>query len=137
MNSNLIYQKLKVGFGIFLTITFIWMGVITDNLSFTNVEQNVAHPSQPILLAMDSNVVDNVFGSGTTDQIKGKAEQDIGTVQKNIGDVKGQAKGTLKEIKGRSQQDIGKVKNRLDEAGSDVEDASENLLDAAKNLLGK
>ena len=89
------------------------------------------------MVAMESNAVDDALGSGTTDQIEGKAKKDLGTVQKNLSDdLEDKVKGTAKQVKGRAKQDIGKTKNRLQEAGSDIEDASDNVVDAVKDFFG-
>jgi uncharacterized protein YjbJ (UPF0337 family) len=78
-----------------------------------------------------------VTAEGITDKIQGKAEEDIGTVQKNVGKVTGQAEGTLKQIQGKAKQDIGETKNRLDNAGDDLEDASESFVDSIKDFFGQ
>lgn len=85
----------------------------------------------------DSNPVDKVFGSGTSDQIQGKAKEDIGTVERNMGKAKEDIKGAAKQVQGRAEQDTGMVKNRAEDAGSELEDAAENLGDAIKSLFGE
>lgn len=90
----------------------------------------------PFILA-DSNPVDEVFGSGTSDQIQGKAKEDIGTVERNLGKAKEEVKGAAKQAQGRAEQDTGRVKNRTEDAGSDLEDAAENLGNAIKSLFGE
>ncbi|MDJ0599978.1 MAG: CsbD family protein [Crocosphaera sp.] len=96
--------------------------------------------SSPSAYAVDSSVmiaVDEALGSGTIDKIKGKAQQDLGTVQKNVSnDVEDEIQGTVKQIKGRAKQDIGKTKSGLKEAGSNLEEASENVVDSVKNFFG-
>jgi len=88
-------------------------------------------------IVADSNPVDEVFGSGTSDQIKGKAKEDIGTVERNMGKAKEDIKGAAKQVQGRAEQDTGRVKNRADDAGSDMEKAADNLGDAIKSLFGE
>ncbi len=97
--------------------------------------------------------------SSLTKEVTGKAEQDIGTVQKNVGQVTGQAEGTAKQIAGRAKQDIGrtqraaedlqsKVQNRasldvaktqqaLDETSDRVEETTESALDSIKGFFGQ
>lgn len=74
---------------------------------------------------------------GTLDKIQGKAQQDIGTVQRKAGEITGQTEGALNQAKGKAQQDIGEVKNRLENAGDNAEEASENILDSVKSLFGQ
>ena len=72
---------------------------------------------------------------GISDQVEGKVEKDIGTVQRNVGKVTGQTEGALKQAKGKAKQDIGTVENKLDNAKDQVEDTSENLIDSVKNFF--
>ncbi len=72
---------------------------------------------------------------GIGDQIEGKAQQDIGTLQRNLGKVAGQTEGAIKQAQGKAKQDIGTVKNQLDNAADNVEDASEGLIDTVKDFF--
>ncbi len=72
---------------------------------------------------------------GIGDQIEGKIEEDIGTVQRNLGKVTGQAEGALKQAQGKAKQDIGTVKNELDNAADNAEDASESFIDSVKDFF--
>ncbi|MGH2416663.1 MAG: CsbD family protein, partial [Microcystaceae cyanobacterium] len=69
--------------------------------------------------------------------LKGKAQEDIGTVKQNLGKVQGQTEEVDEQIKGRAQQDIGEVKRSSEEAGSDLDNASENVVDAIKHFFGQ
>lgn len=81
--------------------------------------------------------VDNAVAEGIVDQIKGKAQEDVGTVQKKVGDdLEDNIKGTTNQVKGRAKQDIGRTKRGLEEASSNVEEASENVVDAVKDFFG-
>jgi uncharacterized protein YjbJ (UPF0337 family) len=97
--------------------------------------------------------------SSLSKQAAGKAEQDLGTVQKNMGKVSGQAAGTAKQVAGRAKQDLGKTqstledagrkaKNRaskdaneskiaVDNAGDRMGNAAENAVDNVKGFFGK
>lgn len=131
MRIQSIWQKLTKSFVLLLVFTVLWTGIA---INFIAPAQATTKDN---LIAMESNPVDKVLGEGTTDKIEGKAEQDLGTVQKKVGDIKENSQGTIKQIKGRAKQDIGEVKSRLDEAGSDLEDASESTLDAVKSFFGQ
>ena len=72
---------------------------------------------------------------GISDQVEGKVEKDIGTVQRNVGKVTGQTEGALKQAKGKAKQDIGTTKNKLDKAKDQVEATSDNLIDSVKNFF--
>lgn len=72
---------------------------------------------------------------GVSDRVEGKVKEDIGTVQRNVGKVTGQAEGALKQAQGKAQKDIGTVKNKLDNAGDRAEDASESFVDSVKDFF--
>ncbi len=114
-------------------VTLTWTGTF---FNATPTAQALTLNTTPLILA-DSNPVDDVFGSGTSDQIKGKAKEDIGTMERNMGKAKEDIKGAAKQAQGRAKQDTGRVKNRAEDAGSDMEKASENLGDAIKSLFGE
>lgn len=56
--------------------------------------------------------------SGTSDKIKGLANEAIGNVKQGVGKVTGneelQVKGKIQEKKGEAQQVVGKVKDAVD-----------------------
>ena len=114
----------------FLTACTIALSVLVWTKPFVAVG-NVANAATidrlPAVLAVE----------GIVDKVQGKAEQDIGTVQKNIGKVTGQAEGSLKQARGKAKQDIGETKNRLDNAGKDLKDSSESFVDSVKDLFGQ
>lgn len=114
-------------------VALTWTGTVFNAMP---TAQALTVKTTPFIVA-DSNPVDKVFGSGTSDQIQGKAKEDIGTMERNMGKAKEDIKGAAKQAQGRAEQDTGRVKNRADDAGSDMEKASENLGDAIKSLFGE
>ncbi|MBE9167661.1 CsbD family protein [Pleurocapsales cyanobacterium LEGE 06147] len=72
-----------------------------------------------------------------TGQTEGVLKQAEGKVQQKAGEVTGQAEGTLKQARGQGKQNIGEAKSRLDSAGSDLEDASDSLVDSIKDFFGQ
>jgi len=87
-------------------------------------------------LFFDTNISANAATmEGFSNQIEGKVQKDIGTVQRNLGDASGQAKGAVKQVKGKVKQDIGTTQNKLDDAKNTVEDQSENLVDSVKDFF--
>ncbi len=114
-------------------------------------------PSAIAVPVMQPNPIASV--SSLTKEVTGKAEQDIGTVQKKVGQVTGQAEGTAKQIAGRAKQDIGrtqgaaedlqnKVQDRasldlaktqqaLDNTSDQVEETTESALDSIKDFFGQ
>jgi uncharacterized protein YjbJ (UPF0337 family) len=114
-------------------VALTWTGTLFNAMP---TAQALNVKTTPFILA-DSNPVDEVFGSGTSDQIQGKAKEDIGTMERNMGKAKEDIKGAAKQAQGRAEQDTGRVKNRAEDAGSDMEKASDNLGDAIKSLFGE
>jgi uncharacterized protein YjbJ (UPF0337 family) len=82
-----------------------------------------------------SGMADQV--EGTVDQVKGKAKRDIGKLQGQVDSVLNQAEGAADQVKGKAKQDIGKTKNAAKKADAQARDTTNNLLDAAKDLISR
>lgn len=69
---------------------------------------------------------------GTTDKIKGMANEAVGNVKQGIGKAvdspKMQVEGKAQEIKGETQQAIGDAKNAAKKAADNVADAAHRKL---------
>ncbi|MEQ9486440.1 hypothetical protein [Coleofasciculus sp. F4-SAH-05] len=65
-------------------VALTWTGTLFNPMP---TAQAVTVKTTPFIVA-DSNPVDKVFGSGTSDQIQGKAKEDIGTMERNMGKVR-------------------------------------------------
>ncbi|MEO0456355.1 MAG: CsbD family protein [Cyanobacteria bacterium P01_A01_bin.114] len=93
--------------------------------------------STDIALSRAANELDRVAGEGTSDMIQGKAQKDLGTVKRNVGEVTGQVEGAAEQVKGRAQQDLGRTKGAIEDAGDDVEEATDSFVDSVKDLFGQ
>ncbi|MEQ9552099.1 MAG: CsbD family protein [Coleofasciculus sp. G3-WIS-01] len=130
-NTRQVVMKLLPALFCVVLVALTWTGTFFNAMPTAHA---LTVKTTPFILA-DSNPVDQVFGSGTSDQIQGKAKEDIGTVERNVGKAKEDVKGAAKQAQGRAQQDTGRLKNRAEDAGSDMEEASQNLGDAIKSLF--
>lgn len=116
------FQKIAIAI-LAIALTFIaWANLLFD----VNINANAA-------TLTDLHIAATV--QGVSDQVEGKVKEDIGTVQRNVGKVTGQAQGALKQAQGKAQKDIGTVKNKLDDAGDKAEDASESFVDTVKDFF--
>ncbi|NJL48448.1 MAG: hypothetical protein HC929_14450 [Leptolyngbyaceae cyanobacterium SM2_5_2] len=80
---------------------------------------------------------DRVAGSGTANQIKGRATQDLGRVQQQIDKTTSQNQGVAKQIQGKVQQDIGRTQSAFEDATDAVEDSTDGVVDSVKNFFGQ
>ncbi len=87
-----------------------------------------------ILTVEPAEAVDNIMEAGTADQIKGKVQKDIGTVQRNVDQVTDQAEGAFKQAQGKAQQDIGTVERNV---GKMTDQADTTLKGTLKQAQGK
>lgn len=140
MKIQLIREKLAQVTSIILLVV---SGLIAPFLLGMPIAQAINLNQTPGILA-ETNPVDQVFGEGTTEQVKGKLKEDIGTAERATSEAKGnlegaagQVKGAAKQAEGRAQQEIGKTQNRVEDASEDLEDAGNNIGDALKNLFGQ
>ena len=76
---------------------------------------------------------------GIGNQIEGKAQKDIGTKGRAVGDILDdpsiEAKSAVQQAKGEVKQDLGATQNKLNDAKNTVEDKSENIIDSVKDLF--
>jgi uncharacterized protein YjbJ (UPF0337 family) len=108
------------------TLVLGWGSAATANNAAGRVVQNRAEQE-----------LDRVAGSGTANQIKGRATQDLGRVQQQVDKTVSQTKGITKQAQGKAQQDIGRTQSALENAADQVEDSTDGLVDSVKNLFGQ
>jgi uncharacterized protein YjbJ (UPF0337 family) len=104
----------------FLLLALILPGAIWG----MNAAAIAAPVQQPTLLATSA--------SSLSKQAAGKAEKDLGTVQKNVGKVSGQVEGAAKQFSGRAKQDLGKTQSTLEDAGRKVKNRASNDANESK-----
>ncbi len=81
--------------------------------------------------------LDRVAGSGTTNQIKGKAQEDLGRVQREVDKATSQVEGAAKQLQGKAQKDIGRTQAAAEEAADAVEGAAKQLQGKAQKDIGR
>lgn len=102
--------------------------------------------AQAAPLKNNTHLLVDLGNSGLGNQIKGRAQQDIGKTQSAIDKVgqkaektaqrvAGQADATAKQVKGRAQQDIGKLQSEAQKSGNKIQDAAEGAMDNVKNFF--
>ncbi|MDJ0724997.1 MAG: CsbD family protein [Prochloraceae cyanobacterium] len=79
--------------------------------------------------------LDSVAGSGTSEQLEGKAQQAAGAVKENVDKLSSQAKGKFEQAKGKAKEDIGKTKSAIEDASASVQDAAEDTADKVKGFF--
>lgn len=115
-------QKLVVAFTAIALAILVWANLLVH----INID---AHAATLTHLNLAATV------EGISNKVEGKVQEDIGTVQRNVGKVTGQTEGALKQAQGKAKQDIGTVKNQLGKAEGKAEDASENFVDSVKSFF--
>ncbi|MEM7772425.1 MAG: CsbD family protein [Cyanobacteria bacterium P01_A01_bin.37] len=93
--------------------------------------------SADIALSRAGNELERVVGEGTINTVQGRAQEDLGKVERSLGKVTGQAEGTADQLKGRAQRDIGRTQQAIDEAGDTAEETADNLVDSVKDFFGQ
>ncbi|BAZ39190.1 hypothetical protein NIES4101_51420 [Calothrix sp. NIES-4101] len=106
-----------------LAIVTIWVGV------FSNISSANATP-----LTNTSQLV-AFFGKGTADEASGKVEQAVGSAQRNLGKMTGQAEGAINEAKGKVREDIGTTKNAIEDVTNRAKNKVERDIRTTKNAV--
>ena len=76
--------------------------------------------------------LDQVAGAGTANQVEGKAQEDLGRVQRQVDQAASQVEGAAKQVKGRAQQDIGRTQAALEDAADSAEEKADSWIDSVK-----
>jgi len=75
---------------------------------------------------------DRVAGEGSMNQVKGKAQEGLGRVQRELGS---ETKGTAREMRGKAQQGVGRTQKAADNTSNAVEEQTEGLVDKVKDFF--
>jgi uncharacterized protein YjbJ (UPF0337 family) len=86
----------------------------------------MASSQSPTLMIPVQSTLFATSASSLSKQAAGKAEQGLGSVQKNVGKVSGQAEGIAKKVSGRAKQDLGKTQSALENSGRSVKNSTKN-----------
>ncbi|WP_413164495.1 hypothetical protein ACL6C3_01045 [Capilliphycus salinus ALCB114379] len=126
-------RKLIFKFCAFVSLAVFCSGLLS--VSFLPAQALSLNSSA--VLATNSSMVDNVLGDGTSNQIEGKARQGMGAAEQTLKEAQAQTEGTLKQAQGKAQENFGEMQGKSSEAGSDLERASDNVVDAVKDFFGQ
>lgn len=72
--------------------------------------------------------VDRVMGKGTVNQVKGNAQENLGRVQRQLGN---DVEGSARQVRGKVQKDIG----RTQKAAEDTAESADGLIDQVKDFF--
>jgi uncharacterized protein YjbJ (UPF0337 family) len=81
--------------------------------------------------------LDRMAGAGTANQIEGRAQEDLGRVQRQVDKVTGSDDGLGNRIQGRAQRDIGRTQGAAEAATEAAQDSAEGIVDSVKGFFGK
>ena len=139
INLNSIKQQIKHAlFAISLGIKLLGLALAIYCLAIVPFGGGaIAAPESAasIEMARAADQLDEMVGEGTSDQLQGKVQQDIGTVKREVGKVAGQVEGATDQVKGRAKEDIGRIEAVADNAEGTVEEVAEGLLDSIKGVF--
>jgi len=76
--------------------------------------------------------LDRVAGEGSMNQVKGKAQEGLGRVQRELGS---ETKGTAREMRGKAQQGVGRTQKAADNTSNAVEEQTEGLVDKVRDFF--
>jgi uncharacterized protein YjbJ (UPF0337 family) len=129
---TVLYQTRRViyvGFVVLMLCSDLWLG--------SAVPANASNAAAKVVQDRAEQEFDRVAGAGTSNQIKGRATEDLGRVQRQVDKATSQTKGLTKQVEGRAQKDIGRTQSALEDAADAVEDSTDGFVDSVKNLFGQ
>ncbi len=81
--------------------------------------------------------LDRKAGSGTANQLEGRAQEGVGQVQRQVNKVTGGTDGIGNEAKGRARQDVGRTQGAVENATDAAQEAGEGIVDSVKGFFGQ
>jgi uncharacterized protein YjbJ (UPF0337 family) len=81
--------------------------------------------------------LDRKAGAGTANQIEGRAQADVGRVQRQIDKATGGSSGIGNQIQGRAQKDIGRTQAAVEDAADATQESAEGIVDSVKGFFKK
>lgn len=94
--------------------------------------------------------LDRMSGAGTSDQLEGAAQKTVGKVKRGVGEVTGRtddslsgkfdsasqkAEGATDEFAGKVKRGVGQAKGAAAEAGDDLEDGANGVVESIKDFF--
>ena len=120
------------------TVKTLCLGLLAAVLlNVTVVSSAIAMPSDSADIAMSraAEELDRVAGDGTSAQVEGKVQRDIGTVKRSVGKATGQVEGAADQVKGKVKGDIGRTQDAAEDVRDNAEDAADGFVDSVKDLF--
>lgn len=133
MNLKSVVNKLRQAFCVSIAALVLCSGVVFGWGSSALAGERAAD----IVQARAEQALDRVAGSGTANQIEGRAKEDIGKVQRQVDKALGQTDGAAKQAAGRAQKDIGRTQEAAEDAANAAQDSAEGIVDSVKDFFGQ
>ena len=135
MKVRAIAQAVRNSFCICLTALLLCTSLIIINAQPATAGSEAAN----VVQNRAEQEFDRVAGAGTAEQIKGRAEADLGRVQRQVGqmtdDTTDRLEGAAKQVQGRATKDIGRTQSAAENATDQIEDATGGFVDSVKDFF--
>lgn len=88
--------------------------------------------------------LDRTAGVGTSDQLEGAVDSVVGKAKRGVGrigdEINGdgtldRVEGATDQLKGKIKRDVGRAKSAAADAGEDIEDSANGIVDSIKDLF--
>jgi uncharacterized protein YjbJ (UPF0337 family) len=77
--------------------------------------------------------LDRVSGAGTSDKLEGAAQETAGKVKRGINGVNGSAD----QVEGKVKRDVGRAKGAAADAGEDIKEGANGMVESIKDFFNK
>jgi len=128
MSLKIAYQRLKK---VIIPITLVFVACSGLLLGWSGTAQ-AYDKAGDIVENRAEREFDRVAGEGSMNQVKGKAQEGLGRVQRELGN---EAEGTARQMRGKAQQGVGRAQKAADKASNAAEDQAEGLVDKVKDFF--
>lgn len=134
MTFNAIAAKLQRILCVGLATLVIGSGLL---FGFSTPASALGNEAGDIVQQRAERELDRKAGSGTANQLEGRAQEGVGQVQRQVNRVTGGTDGIGNEAKGRARQDVGRTQGAVENATDAAQEAGEGIVDSVKGFFGK
>lgn len=134
MTVNAIAAQLKRIFCVGLATLVIGSGLL---FGFSAPASALGNKAGDIVQQRAERELDRKAGSGTANQLEGRAQEGVGQVQRQVNKVTGGTDGIGNQVQGRAQKDLGRTQGAVENAADAAQDTGEGIVESVKGFFGK
>jgi len=134
MTFNAIAAQLQRLFCVGLATLVIGSGLL---FGFSAPAAALGNEAGDIVQQRAERELDRKAGAGTANQLEGRAQEELGKVQRQVNKTTGGTEGLGNQIQGQAQKNIGRTQDAVEDAAESAKDSAGGIVDSVKDFFGQ